>query len=333
VGIRKASGIFEDVGMAVQEVDGSNDIGKDLYVDLAEEDGRFTGELIALQIKSGKSYKRAHGYAIPCDKHHAALWTASTVPVFGVVFDPERDELFWANLTHWLRTHSDAALPKSIPVSQDNTLTADTLPAFLQEARTFLLASRFPEAFAITKADSSEQLSTIFDLFALGRRNAAPLLFIRAILDDLLDTSFSAAVDVLTLCAGHGDILWSHQNWLDESVRARVRRSMNWTYPELVRLLSDPEPDDWQRGGYGQNVAALVECGWDAERERMVERIVMNEDEQAAWPALMLLVHRADTGALPLYERIVPHSQTLGEHMATVELGSVLRDHGVVSIW
>jgi hypothetical protein len=44
--------LFDDAEMVVQEVDTANDIGKDLYVDLADE-GRFTGELVALQVKAG----------------------------------------------------------------------------------------------------------------------------------------------------------------------------------------------------------------------------------------------------------------------------------------
>jgi hypothetical protein len=333
MGVRRASGVFEDAGMAVQEIDGSNDIGKDLYVDLAEDDGRFTGELIALQIKSGKSYTRAQGYAIPCDVHHASLWTTSTVPVFGVVFDPACNELFWVNLTEYLRTFGDVESLTSIPVPDANTLSAGTLDVFLREARAFLHANRYPDAFAITDGNPQEQLSTISDLFAIGRRNAAPLLFLRTLLEDLDDAPFDAAIAVLALCAGHGDIHWSPKIWLDENVRARVRRSMNWTYDELVRLLAAPEPEDWERGRPGQNVAALVECDWSPQRRKMLETIVVREDERSAWPALMLLVTHADTAALALYERLVPSSRSLRGHQAATELRAVLRTHGFVSLW
>ena len=44
--------------MVVQEVDTANDIGKELYVDIAQ-DGRFSGELIALQVMGGRSYRRS----------------------------------------------------------------------------------------------------------------------------------------------------------------------------------------------------------------------------------------------------------------------------------
>jgi hypothetical protein len=57
IGARVATGLFEDAGMIVQQVDQANDIGKDLFVDLAD-DGVFTGDLIAVQVKSGPSYRR-----------------------------------------------------------------------------------------------------------------------------------------------------------------------------------------------------------------------------------------------------------------------------------
>jgi hypothetical protein len=55
-GIRATAAVFEDANSLVQPVDGANDIGKDLYVDLTAEN-RVTGELIAVQVKSGTSYQ------------------------------------------------------------------------------------------------------------------------------------------------------------------------------------------------------------------------------------------------------------------------------------
>ncbi|MGH2911967.1 MAG: DUF4365 domain-containing protein [Solirubrobacteraceae bacterium] len=85
--IRAVTAVFEDANFLVQPVDGANDIGKDLYVDVTEA-GRATGELIAVQVKGGSSYRRRDGYAIPCNVNDLALWADSTVPIFGVVHDP-----------------------------------------------------------------------------------------------------------------------------------------------------------------------------------------------------------------------------------------------------
>ncbi len=97
--------MFENAGMVVQEVDTANDIGKDLYVDLAQ-DGRFTGELIALQVKGGGSYRGPHGsHRLRADADDRDLQANGSVPVFGVIHDPDYDALYWTNLTSWSRSH------------------------------------------------------------------------------------------------------------------------------------------------------------------------------------------------------------------------------------
>lgn len=83
--------IFESAGHIYQSVDGSNDIGKDAYVDIVEGTD-VTGDLIALQIKGG-SYKRSSGWAIPCTPADRELWRTSSVPVFGFVYDPDSNRV------------------------------------------------------------------------------------------------------------------------------------------------------------------------------------------------------------------------------------------------
>lgn len=83
-----------------QEVDLGNDIGKDAYVDLAQND-RFTGEMIAIQVKSGEKYRSGQNYKIPCDANDIAVWRGSLVPIVGVVYDVGAKTLRWVDLSEW----------------------------------------------------------------------------------------------------------------------------------------------------------------------------------------------------------------------------------------
>ena len=114
-GVRATTAIFEDRSMKVQRIDHANDIGRDLLVDLIDESG-YTGEVIALQVKSGAKYKRSHGYAIPCSDKDAQFWRDSTVPIFGVVYDDDLDQLFWVNLSEWARDSDHPEPPTTVPV-------------------------------------------------------------------------------------------------------------------------------------------------------------------------------------------------------------------------
>ena len=105
-GVNTARLFFEHHECRFLEVDQQQDIGKDAYVDLVDGE-RISPLCVALQVKAGLSYRTAKGeYVIPLDAH-ADLWRRSTVPVFGIVHDPEDNKLRWVDLTGYLRAHPE----------------------------------------------------------------------------------------------------------------------------------------------------------------------------------------------------------------------------------
>jgi len=177
--VRAVTAVFEDANFLVQAVDGANDIGKDLYVDVTEA-GRVTGELIAVQVKGGGSYRRKGGYAIPCSADDLALWATSTVPVIGIVHEPDGGQLHWVNLTAWARAQTTPPSPMEVPVASTWRLDARTLAAFVAEARGFLAASGPPALVGLADPDPGVQRAAIYDAFALGRRDPRALRRTRA---------------------------------------------------------------------------------------------------------------------------------------------------------
>jgi len=94
---RKAVAAFErfctEQKWVFTELPGQADFGKDGYVDFSNGD-RLTGQCIAVQIKGGRSFRRKGGYEVTADARRRHLWADSTVPVFGIVWDPTDDSLF-----------------------------------------------------------------------------------------------------------------------------------------------------------------------------------------------------------------------------------------------
>ncbi|MFF7811675.1 tetratricopeptide repeat protein [Streptomyces sp. NPDC007945] len=135
-GVNALRTLLEDHDQIVQEIDGGNDYGEDLFVMLTK-DGERTGVAIAIQVKSGDKYKRAHGYAIPVDGH-ANDWKNGLLPVLGVVFDVATRKLFWANLTECLESSEEA--PSWIAVPREQELNEDTIQSFLALTHKFVEA-------------------------------------------------------------------------------------------------------------------------------------------------------------------------------------------------
>ena len=219
--IRAVQELLEDANHIYQPVLGGNDIGKDAYVDIVDA-GEVTGDVIALQIKGGASFRRARGYAIPCTAADRELWRSSSIPVFGIVHDAGK--LHWTNLTAWARALPSDARPAAAPVDATFGLDERRLPGFLGEARAYLRADGPPALVDLASSDPVRQRAAIFDAFGLARGDARPLLLLRASLRYMRDRAALAhAIHVLTLTVGHGDIFWTADKWLPDAVRAAVR--------------------------------------------------------------------------------------------------------------
>ncbi len=121
-GVNALRSLLEDHHHLVQEIDGGADHGEDLYVAVVRE-GRRTGHLVAVQVKSGQKYTRAQGYAIPVEDHRED-WKQSRIPVIGVVYDLDKKQLFWTNLTQELRDGNDA---NWIHIPRTNELSPKTM--------------------------------------------------------------------------------------------------------------------------------------------------------------------------------------------------------------
>lgn len=121
----------------VQEVDGQNDFGEDQHVTFTEN-GEVTGDLVKIQIKGGRSWRRADGYAVPVGDH-GGTWADGNIPVLCVVHDPDTDSLYWANATKQLLSARRAGVVlKTITIRSAQELTDESMEEFVAAARGYL---------------------------------------------------------------------------------------------------------------------------------------------------------------------------------------------------
>lgn len=132
-GVNALRSLLEEHDHIVQEIDGGNDYGEDMIVNFTRA-GKRTPYWIAIQVKSGKKYKRAHGYAIPVEDHFED-WRQSRIPILGVVYDMKKRELFWVNLTEQLRSVNEN--PGWVQVAGASLLNSESIDGFYAEVATY----------------------------------------------------------------------------------------------------------------------------------------------------------------------------------------------------
>ncbi|MFF5146964.1 DUF4365 domain-containing protein [Streptomyces sp. NPDC013157] len=132
-GVNALRALLEEHEHIVQEIDGGNDHGEDMIVNFTRG-GKRTPYWIAIQVKSGKKYKRVNGYAIPVEDHFDD-WRQSRIPILGVVCDMKKRELFWVNLTDRLKSVTES--PGWVQIANSCPLNSGTIENFFTEVATY----------------------------------------------------------------------------------------------------------------------------------------------------------------------------------------------------
>lgn len=109
----------------------SADKGIDAHVEVVQE-GRATGRLLALQIKSGESWFRestAEGFVFRPKERHVKYWLGHSLPVAVVLVDIEKREAYWQLVTKENVVSTGKGWKMTIPMS--NVFAAPSASALL----------------------------------------------------------------------------------------------------------------------------------------------------------------------------------------------------------
>lgn len=134
--INRLTSLLQEHSHIVHKIDGHNDFGEDLYISLVE-DGRITGDTIAVQVKGGISYRSADGYRVRI-KQHGRSRLNTNVPAVCVVHDPDTDTLHWANASEQLRRAGSNKEVRSIKIARAEILNDRSMPTFTQRMRDYI---------------------------------------------------------------------------------------------------------------------------------------------------------------------------------------------------
>lgn len=100
LGVSALDAFFSECGWLFREQT-VHDFGIDAHVEIVS-DGLPTGKLVAIQVKSGVSFFREEDgdcYVFRTDEKHAAYWTAHSMPVIVVLYNPVAKTAHWQHLS------------------------------------------------------------------------------------------------------------------------------------------------------------------------------------------------------------------------------------------
>ena len=270
-GINAVRALLERHGLVVDEVDGRSDYGRDLNVDITR-DSEITGGIIGVQVKGGRTFFRRGHWVIPAAPVDWDYWRASTVPIIGMVHDPDTNTIRWINLTELARSRvlvqhdSYEAREQSDDLSEvavDQVLDDDSFESFFTHAETYLAATANSAYLLLLNVDDDDRRQGVFNCWTLGRRDPRPLILLRRLLPSLSGRSLIDGIHVLAHVTPHPDILWTKQNWIPPLVEEPVQASFRWSPDELTKLVHavetmDEGGGDWRRGGVGQSLWSIM---------------------------------------------------------------------------
>jgi hypothetical protein len=124
--------------------------GIDAQAEVVADDDLVTGQLLALQIKGGRSWFRKPyngGWTFYGDSNHLAYWLGHSLPVIVVIVDDD-DNAFWEQVTPSTTSETPEGFALKIPSSQRLDATArDKLLAVAGRSKG--LAASLPDFYAV----------------------------------------------------------------------------------------------------------------------------------------------------------------------------------------
>ena len=295
--------MLERHGLVVSEVEGGSDYGRDLLVDLTE-DGELTGAVVGIQIKGDKRFVRDDGpWVLSASSIDARFWADSSIPVLGVLWDPDTTTMRWDNLTAYCLRPSAVPLnskdPVDIPIN--HVLDDGSLPTLVEHARNYIRETKPTAMLDLFGPGQISATAAVHDCYALGRVDPRAFILLRRSLLSLEGEPLVRAIAFLSYLAGHPDILWHKGNWIPEHIADQVQPTFRWSPAEVHHLLRAVEEriregeGGWVRGGLGQCLWHLLAADKNLTEvaTEVIGIFLRDDDLDSAFRALTLAQGRA----------------------------------------
>jgi len=297
-GLHYVGGIVTGANCIFQKVDADNDQGNDAYIEFISDEVA-TSLFAWMQIKSGPSYRRSDGYAIPADREHFEYWSNSPVPVVGIVYDPEKKFAAWVNISEHLRSHPDAIEkgPYSIRVPAENEFSAETFESFKQQVISYNYStdSYFGRSLEFLADTENQQRCMIGmgSLFAYHRNRKATWFYLVHSYRSIEGLAARRLTALLGHLPNNPYVFWHSGNIINSEVEKYGKSLLATTFgrEEVLKLIGFVDECGFAAGSFGYVVSTIVFAVRDAQAilESLAFDISLSDERRKN--AMFLLIH------------------------------------------
>lgn len=277
-GLNFVRSIVEKNGSLFHKIEQENDLGIDAIIEFIEN-GKPVNISIAVQIKSGVSYINENKTIchIPVEDHYD-YWMNYSLPVYGIVYDPEIESANWINIKDYLKKNKNAtgiSINKNLVNIFDNKNYIEIFSRLLTK-KTPTVDLEF--ALELFKSDNFEEsdlgLFTLFNNF----RNKKEIWteMIDCIKNNQTYRISTRLIYNLAFIPWHGDIFHYGETITKEIKDFAKKEISHFSTDIVVKLLELIDDNGISRGTIGQSIEAIISIIGSIEEKLKI--IISNQD-------------------------------------------------------
>ena len=284
-GINYVTTVTDNSMCVFHPIQQENDIGIDGHLELFDEDRKPTGQLVSVQVKTGKSYYNLdkRECLIPVEAHKE-YWMRLKVPVLGIVcvMDEKYEEVetaYWIDIKEYLSKEPNTTMIK-FGMSKSNEYSKEKFRKYFYQ----LISGRLPsidfnESIDLLKGSNEDKCMAIAELQIKHSANIDSWKMLFEMYENrspYLDLKLF--FEALSYAYPHPDH-WYSKGFHEFSCESKdyvINRVKKFEKKDIVNLLSTIQNHYFDRGTMGQTVEIIIKH-IDYSEEKMLQIVLDSE--------------------------------------------------------
>lgn len=282
LGVLYVASIFTEMGFIFREIPNS-DTGIDGYIEEVNCSHEATGRLLAVQIKSGKSYLNDRGeyFVYYADESHIKYWKLYSIPVILCIYNPETGNTYFQSIkSHSQDFSNKICIPKGQILSSKNK--DEILVNIAGFSSSYHTIQELYDIMKTNKIAVADSYVSFMDLFVGGLTNLCSDLFCDiSVLSNLID--LRGKQPIINIGNHEYEFLWmfikfiTKENlavvnfdaclfdWEERRMTPRFIASLTYRGVEYVDYVERKHPGTI----YETTISINTDCYWDERMERL----------------------------------------------------------------